>query len=229
MNDVDRRLTLRRPAVPLAALVVLLVVAVGFFAPGGRSEPSTIASFDADSATTTLAPTTTAPTTTTTTTTTTVAATTTTTTPPRQTTQPVDPPLDARGAENNPPVGRIAIPRIGLDTQLEEGIRLTTLDRGPGHWPGSAMPGEIGNVVVAGHRTSHNAEFRHLDALEPGDEVVFTTETGTHTYRVTGTQIVTPDSLWIVNPTDTPTATLFACHPLGSTAERIVVNLALAT
>jgi sortase A len=228
VNDVDRRLTLRRPAVPLAALVVLLVVAGGFVVMGGRSEPSTIASFDADSATTTFAPTTTAPTTTTTT----VAATTTTTTTttlPRQTTQPVDPPLDARGAENNPPVGRIAIPRIGLDTQLEEGIRLTTLDRGPGHWPGSAMPGEIGNVVVAGHRTSHNAEFRHLDALEPGDEVVFTTETGTHTYRVTGTQIVTPDSLWIVNPTDTPTATLFACHPLGSTAERIVVNLALAT
>ena len=91
------------------------------------------------------------------------------------------------------------------------------------------MPGEIGNVVVAAHRTSHGAEFRHLDALAPGDEVVFTTDDGTFTYLVTGTQIVTPDSLWIVDPTDTPTATLFACHPLGSTAQRIVVNLALAT
>ncbi len=73
------------------------------------------------------------------------------------------------------------------------------------------------------------AEFRYLDQLAPGDEVIFTTDTGAHTYLVTGTQIVTPNDLWITNPTDTPTATLFACHPLGSTAKRIVVNLALAT
>ena len=232
VNEVDRRPALRRPGVPVAISVVSIVVAVGFFAMGGRSEPSTIASFDADSATTTTAPTTTVAATTattTTTTTTTTVAPTTTAALPRQTTRPIDPPPDARGAEDNPPIGRIAIPEIGLDSQLEEGIRLTTLDRGPGHWPGSGLPGQIGNVVVAGHRTSHNAEFRHLDKLEPGDEVIFTTDTGTHTYRVTGSQIVTPDSLWIVSPTDTPTATLFACHPLGSTAERIVVNLALAT
>ena len=144
-------------------------------------------------------------------------------------TQPIAPPSDPRGAENNPPLGRIAIPKIGLDSELYQGIRLTTLDRGPGHWPGTAMPGQIGNVVVAGHRTSHGAEFRHLDSLAPGDEVVFSTADGTFTYHVTGTQIVTPDSLWIVDPTDTPTATLFACHPLGSTAKRIVVNLALST
>jgi sortase A len=144
-------------------------------------------------------------------------------------TQPIAPPQDQRGSENNPQLGRISIPKIGLDSELHEGIRLTTLDRGPGHWPGSGMPGEIGNVVVAGHRTSHAAEFRHLDALAPGDEVVFSTDDGSFTYLVTGTQIVTPDSLWIVDPTDTPTATLFACHPLGSTAERIVVTLALAT
>jgi sortase A len=203
---------------------------VGFFAMDGRSEPDTIASFDADSATTTtVAPTTVATTTTTTTPPTTTTTTTTTTTLARQTTHPIAPPLDARGWEDNPPIGRVSIAEIGLDTELEEGIRLTTLDRGPGHWPGTAMPGEIGNVVVAGHRTSHGAEFRHLDQLEPGDEVVFTTVTGEWTYVVTGTQIVTPDALWIVDPTDTPTATLFACHPVGSTAERIVVNLALAT
>jgi sortase A len=148
---------------------------------------------------------------------------------PRQLTQPIAPPQDQRGAEDNPQLGRLAIPKIGLDSELHQGIRLTTLDRGPGHWPGSAMPGEIGNVVVAAHRTSHGAEFRHLDALVPGDEVVFTTDDGTFTYLVTGTQIVTPDSLWIVDPTETPTATLFACHPLGSTAKRIVVNLALSS
>jgi sortase A len=67
------------------------------------------------------------------------------------------------------------------------------------------------------------------DQLEPGDEVLFSTGAGEHSDVVTGTQIVKPDALWIVDPTDTPTATLFACHPLGSTAERIVVNLALSS
>lgn len=227
MTEVDRPSFIRRPAVPLVAVVVALVIGVGFFAMDGRTEPNTVATFDADSATTTAAPTTTQPPTTTTTTTT--STTTTTTTPSLQATKPVAPPQDARGPENNPPLGRIMIPKVGLDAELEEGIRLTTLNRGPGHWPGSAMPGDIGNVVVAGHRTSHGAEFRHLDQLVPGDEVIFTTAAGTNTYHVTGTQIVTPDALWITNPTDTPTATLFACHPLGSTAKRIVVSLALAT
>jgi sortase A len=222
--------------------VAPLIVALLVFAAVGTvvavdlgSAPDTVASFNADSATTTTLPdttTTTSTTTSTTTTTTTTTSTTTTTTTteplPLQLTQPIAPPQDQRGAENNPLLGRLAIPKIGLDSELHQGIRLTTLDRGPGHWPGTAMPGEIGNVVVAAHRTSHGAEFRHLDALVPGDKVVFTTGDGTFTYLVTGTQIVTPDALWIVNPTDTPTATLFACHPLGSTAKRIVVNLALS-
>ena len=220
----------RRFVAPLIA--ALLIVGAGgvVIAVDLDDAPDTVASFNADSATTTTAPTTTSSTTTSTTTTTTTTTTTsTTTTLARQMTQPIAPPQDQRGSENNPQLGRISIPKIGLDSELHEGIRLTTLDRGPGHWPGSGMPGEIGNVVVAGHRTSHGAEFRHLDALAPGDEVVFSTDGGSFTYLVTGTQIVTPDSLWIVDPTDTPTATLFACHPLGSTAKRIVVTLALAT
>jgi sortase A len=213
-------------AIVVAALLVI-GVAGAVVAIDLDSAPNTVASFNADSAKTT---TTTTPTTTSTSTTTTTSTSTTTTSSlALQMTQPIAPPSDQRGAENNPQLGRIAIPKIGLDSELHEGIRLTTLDRGPGHWPGSAMPGQIGNVVVAGHRTSHGAEFRHLDALAPGDEVVFSTADGTFTYHVTGTQIVTPDSLWIVDPTDTPTATLFACHPLGSTAKRIVVNLALST
>jgi sortase A len=105
---------------------------------------------------------------------------------------------------------------------------LTTLDNGPGHWPGTAMPGEIGNVVVAAHRTSHGGPFRNIDQLVAGDTVMFTTEAGEIPYRVTGTQVVNPDAIWIVDPTSTPTATLFACHPPGSVAQRIVVNLELA-
>jgi sortase A len=233
-NDQRQRLPRRRFLIPaLASLLVLGAVGAIAAIDLDRS-PDTGASFNADSVTTTaptttIAPTTTAPATTTTTTTTTAPTTTTTVALPVQLTEPIAPPADARGPENNPALGRIAIPKVGLDSELHDGIRLTTLDRGPGHWPGTAMPGQIGNVVVAGHRTSHGAEFRHLDALVPGDEVVFTTADGTFTYHVTGTQIVTPDSLWIIDPTDTPTATLFACHPLGSTAQRIVVNLALSS
>ena len=110
-----------------------------------------------------------------------------------------------------------------------EGIRLSTLDNGPGHWPGSAMPGEIGNVVVAGHRVSHNQDFRNLDDLQPGDEVIMSTATGRHVYRVRATEIVKPDAMWIIDQTAVPTATLFACHPPGSVSERIVVHLDLAT
>ena len=89
------------------------------------------------------------------------------------------------------------------------------------------MPGQIGNVVIAGHRTSHAAHFRNTDDLVPGDIVTFTTADGVFDYAVTSTEIVGPDALWIIDPSDTPTATLFACHPPGSTRQRIVVHLAL--
>jgi len=218
-------------AVRRIATAVVAVGCLGALAGcGGGANDEALA---AEIISTTAQPSTTATTTTTTsatttTSTTTSASTTTTVLPPRQLTQPIAPPQDERAAENNPPIGRIEIPKIELDKKLEEGIRLTTLNRGPGHWPGSAMPGEIGNVVVAGHRTSHDADFRHIDELEPGDPVIFTTETGRYTYLVSGTQIVKPDALWITYPSNTQTATLFACHPVGSTAERIVVNLVLS-
>lgn len=142
---------------------------------------------------------------------------------------PITAPIDAEADEPVILLGGITIPKIGLDAPMYEGIRLPTLDRGPGHWPGTAMPGEVGNVVVAAHRVSHNAHFRNIDQLAPGDEVHFTTSTGITTYRVTGVEIVNPDAIWIIDPTETPTATLFACHPPGSVSQRIVVHLELAT
>jgi sortase A len=63
--------------------------------------------------------------------------------------------------------------------------------------------------------------------LVPGDLVTFTTAEGVFDYAVTGTEIVSPDALWIIDPSDTATATLFACHPPGSTRQRIVVHLQL--
>lgn len=177
--------------------------------------------------TTTVAPTTVAPSTTLAPTTT-VAPTTTIEALPAQPAAPIAPPPDPRGYEDQIQVGSIAIPKLGVSEPLLEGIRLTTLDNGPGHWPGTAMPGEVGNVVVAAHRTSHGAPFRNIDQLVAGDVVEFDTSAGLTSYTVTGTEIVQPDAMWIVNPTDTPTATLFACHPPGSTRERIVVHLELS-
>ncbi|WP_395156918.1 sortase [Ilumatobacter sp.] len=144
-----------------------------------------------------------------------------------QPTAPIAPPPDPRGYEDQIRLGGISIPKLGLEAPLFEGIRLTTLDNGPGHWPGTAMPGENGNVVVAAHRTSHGAAFRNIDQLVAGDLVQFSTAAGVFEYTVTGTQIVTPDAVWIVDQTENATATLFACHPPGSVSHRIVVNLEL--
>jgi sortase A len=137
-------------------------------------------------------------------------------------------PPDENANEPVVELGTIEIPRINVTKTMFEGITLSTLDRGPGHWPGTAMAGQPGNVVVAGHRVSHDKPFRNLDKLEPGDDVIFTTDAGRFVYKVTSTEVVTPDALWIVDQTADSTATLFACHPPGSTRQRIVVHLAYA-
>jgi sortase A len=120
-------------------------------------------------------------------------------------------------------LGEIEIPAIMLESPLYFGVTDATLDRGVGWWPNTAKPGEVGNVVLGGHRTSWPKPFRYVDLLEPGDEIVFTTESGRFVYTVSRTEVVYPDAMWIVDQTPTATATLFACHPLGSTAQRIVV------
>ncbi len=162
--------------------------------------------------------------------TTTTSVATTTTTRPRPTTttiplpMPENPPADPYANVPVRQIGTVTIPKIGLVTPIYEGIWLTVIDHGPGHWPGSAVPGQRGNTVFAGHRVTHTHPFLDVDLLAPGDRVVFTMPNGVFTYAVTGTTIVTPDEISIVYPTATPTMTLFACHPKHSAAERIVVK-----
>lgn len=141
---------------------------------------------------------------------------------------PQVPPLNAYAEEPHIVVGRIAIPKIGLDVPLNQGISLRSIDRGPSHWPGTALPGEQGNVVVAGHRVSKTKPFRNIDQLVAGDEVIFTVDDKQITYVVTGSEVVTPDAMEIVNQTPEYTGTLFACHPPGSARYRYVVFLKLA-
>lgn len=139
------------------------------------------------------------------------------------------PPPAANADEPIIEVGSIEIPAIGVAKTMYEGVSLGVLDHGPGHWPGTAMPGQNGNMVIAGHRMSHDRPFRDVDLLAPGDEVIVSDSAGGRfVYLVTSTEVVTPDAMWILDPTPTPTATLFACHPKGSTRQRIVVHLELA-
>jgi sortase A len=190
----------------------------GPVAPPTTAEPTTVPA---------TSPPPTTPTTTTTTTATTTSLAPTTTLPALPVPQP--PPPEDGSTDPRIEVGSIEIPRLGLARPMYEGIRLSTLDLGPGHWPGTALPGELGNVVVAGHRVSHNQDFHDLDQLVPGDEVIFRTGSGRHVYRVRSTEIVYPDAMWIVNQTYARTATLFACHPPGSVSQRIVVHLEMET
>jgi sortase A len=153
--------------------------------------------------------------------------TTTTTTRPSQLPIPDALPADPYAPTPEVVVGRIEIPELGIDDSLYAGITLTSIDRGPGWWPGTAMPGEWGNVVVAGHRTTHSKPFNRLHELEAGDQVVFTTDAGRFVYEVRGVIIVPEAWIDIAAQDWARTATLFACHPPGSAVERIVVKLRL--
>lgn len=208
-----------RRRLPLAGLVALLLAAslalVGWSLTAGDER----APVSAVAATTT----TTAPPTTTTTTAPDVAAT------PVVLPTPEDSPADPYAATPEVVHGTLELPTIGVSQPLHEGVTLTAINRGPSHWPGTAMPGEVGNVVVAGHRTTYTKPFHDLDLLQPGDPLVFRMRDGTvHTYELTGTSIVGPDDMWIVDQTTDRTATLFACHPKGSAAQRIVAHFRLA-
>ncbi|MCU1345911.1 MAG: peptidase family protein [Acidimicrobiia bacterium] len=208
------------------------VAAVALVLGSCSSSPSTKAS-EEDNPTLTAPPTSGVPTTSTTTATTTtpataaptVAATTTVALP-----VPVGSPIDPLADEPDVVLGTIDIPKIGVHKTLRDGVRLSTLNKSPGHWPGSALPGQIGNMVIAGHRVTHDQPFRNIDKLVAGDEVRITLPAGQLvTYKVSSTEVVPNTALWIVNQTAQPTGTLFACHPPGSARERIVVHLQLAT
>jgi len=135
--------------------------------------------------------------------------------------RPVKPAPSYRGPT---PTGRIIIPRIGLNHLTYEGIDLSIIDYGPGHWPGTALPGEVGNTVFPGHRVTHSHPFYDIDLIQLGDSVIFETANGRFTYEVTETFVVDDEETWIANPTDTPTMTIFGCHPKHSAKQRYVVK-----
>lgn len=123
--------------------------------------------------------------------------------------------------------GQLEIPAIGLSQPLFEGVTLTAINRGPSHWPGTAMPGELGNVVVAGHRTTYTKPFWALNELNPGDELIFTVGDERTVYELERIEIVASEDIHIIDQSHEHRATLFACHPRGSARQRIVGHFRL--
>jgi sortase A len=147
-------------------------------------------------------------------------------TAPTTTTLPVLPAAKPIPAEEKG-VARLIIPSIGVNRIVVEGATADALTKGPGHFPETPLPGQLGNAAVAGHRTTHLAPFFDIDQLQPGDEITVITLNGRYVYHVTGTVIVAPDDYASVIPTTDvtkATLTLVSCTPRYSATNRIVVH-----
>ena len=163
------------------------------------------------------------------------ASTTTTTTAAPATTPPPPPP----GGEA---VARITIPKIGLDSIVVSGVTEADLRKGPGHYPQTPMPGQLGNAAIAGHRTTYGQPFHNLDQLAVGDEILVTTLDGTFTYTLdrepfavapTQVDVLLPEERLRANGTPTgrfkAQLTLTTCNPKYSASERLIVKAELDT
>ncbi|GAA1634572.1 class E sortase [Georgenia ruanii] len=147
-----------------------------------------------------------------------------------------DPPPTVAPVPEGQGFATLHVPRWGSDYEVAvaEGVGLrTVLNTGAaGHYPGTAMPGELGNFALAAHRQTHGAAFHGVDKLRPGDPLVVETADAWLVYRVTDSDVVTPDEVDVIAPVPgepgaQPTArtiTLTTCHPLWSVAERWITH-----
>jgi sortase A len=122
------------------------------------------------------------------------------------------------------PLGRIQISSIGLAAMILEGVDAKTLRRAVGHIPGTAFPGQRGNVGLAGHRDTF---FRALRNVRAGDEITLETLDGSYRYRVDFTQVVAPEDTEVLNGSDDATLTLVTCYPfsfVGPAPQRFIVR-----
>ena len=124
-------------------------------------------------------------------------------------------------------LGRILIPAAGVDWTVVEGVTTADLRQGAGHLPGTALPGQPGNAVISGHRTTYGAPFGDLDRVVPGDLITVTTVTGNHVYQVVASTVVRPDEIWVTDQWQGSWLTLTTCHPRFSSRERLVVTARL--
>jgi sortase A len=121
-------------------------------------------------------------------------------------------------------IAELSIPRVHLSAVVLHGSDPQTLRRGPGHLEHTALPGQPGNVVIAGHRDSF---FRPLQHIRLGDDIFVDTPRARLHYRVTALRVVTPREISVLEPTDSEVLTLITCYPfwvLGDAPDRFVVR-----
>jgi sortase A len=119
--------------------------------------------------------------------------------------------------------GRLVAPSMDADVVVIQGTETGDLQRGPGHYPTTALPGQGRTVAIAGHRTTYGAPFRKIDKMERGDEITLEMPYADLVYEVTETRIVEPEDVEIVDDIGRERLVLTACHPLYSAAQRYVV------
>jgi sortase A len=120
-------------------------------------------------------------------------------------------------------IGRITISKIGANFDIVQGTDTASLEKGPGHYPATSLPGLGQTVAIAGHRTTYLAPFRHIDALAQGDQILVKMPYARFTYVVQRRKIVLPTALWVLKNAGYDRLVLSACNPLYSAAQRIIV------
>ena len=140
------------------------------------------------------------------------------------------------------PLTRIVIPAVGVDAIVVEGTSPAALRAGAGHYPNTPLPGEKGNVAIAGHRTTYGKPFNRMDELPVGTKIRLETPLATYNYRVVGHPpgvagacpngacwITHPNDWGVVAPTKAAILTMTSCHPKGSAAQRIILRAELVS
>src|SRR3546814_395100 len=125
----------------------------------------------------------------------------------------------------------LTIPSIEVDVVVVEGTTASALRAGAGHYADTPLPCEIGNVAIAGHRTTYGRPFHNVDLLEVGDEITLQTPIGECTYAVSEEPFVVKptDTHVVANTPDEASLTLTTCHPKGSARERLIIKATLVT
>jgi sortase A len=133
----------------------------------------------------------------------------------------IPPPIPTPGPEQ---ARRIQIPAIDVDSPIVQGMYdWEQLKKGVAQRIGSAGPGQMGNMALAGHNDIYGEVFRYIDKLTPGDEIIVTTQRQSYTYVVRDSMVVNPTDVWVLEPTEFASATLVSCYPYRVNTRRIAV------
>lgn len=120
-------------------------------------------------------------------------------------------------------IGRLKAERLDLSVVVVEGTDTASLQKGPGHYPDTKLPGEGKTIGIAGHRTTYLAPFRHINRFRRGDDVILKMPYANFTYRVEDKRIVDPSEVGVVRNVGHERLVLTACHPLYSAAQRYTI------